>query len=445
MPIGSHTELNPDRRKDKGWRKPPLRHRQPPRPRSRTPSPLRSRAGLRPQPAWRRGSNTDPPGSRKEDVHAVTSSPRRPHRSRDPPPHRHRCARQRGGGQYKHRRRKPAHVAAASRPVARQEDRRVPRQANGEFKAADELVLVPGIGDRTYELSSPDLTVKGDTTLKEKAKGTAPPEPQAGSPAPREDREDREGRSLRLVSAPGGDRGRCSIARRGAREVAAGARRAARLATLARRAPGVAVRAGDGGRRGRVLVVRSPGDAGRHRHRRGARRTGALPRHRADATRARRRRDRVVPADGAHLRAAAQRPRRDQVRDRERRRRLLRALSRRRRRRRAHARTSSSASIRRSSPGARSLTSVAASDSAFRPVRCRAIRPAGNRSAARATIPSASTARTSRRSRRAERRRPARSTSPMAGEGWSSVRVTNVSGRVRTYRWDREEGVWRVI
>jgi Tfp pilus assembly protein FimT len=25
------------------------------------------------------------------------------------------------------------------------------------------------------------------------------------------------------------------------------------------------------------------------------------------------------------------------------------------------------------------------------------------------------------------------------------VRVTNVSGRVRTYRWDREEGVWRVI
>ena len=208
------------------------------------------------------------------------------------------------------------------------------------------------------------------------------------------------------------------LARRGAARSPSGAARRARLRDVARRSlRGVASL--DGGA-GRVLVVRSPGDVGRHRHRRGARRTGALPRHRADAPRARRRRDRVVPADGAHLRVAAQRARRDQVRDRERRRRLLRALSRRRRRRRAHARTSSSASIHRSSPGARSLTSVAASVSAFRPVRCRAIRPAGNRSAARATIPSASTARTSRRSRRAERRRPARSTSPMAGEGWSS-------------------------
>jgi competence protein ComEA len=49
------------------------------------------------------------------------------------------------------------------------------RRANGEFKAADELVLVPGIGDRTYELMAPFVTVKGDTTLKEKAKGEAKP------------------------------------------------------------------------------------------------------------------------------------------------------------------------------------------------------------------------------------------------------------------------------
>ena len=56
------------------------------------------------------------------------------------------------------------------------------RQANGEFKAADELVLVPGIGDRTYELMAPFITVKGDTTLKEKAKGAA--EPKAAPPKP---------------------------------------------------------------------------------------------------------------------------------------------------------------------------------------------------------------------------------------------------------------------
>ena len=49
------------------------------------------------------------------------------------------------------------------------------RQANGEFKAADELVLVPGVGDRTYELMAPYITVKGDTTLKEKAKGAVEP------------------------------------------------------------------------------------------------------------------------------------------------------------------------------------------------------------------------------------------------------------------------------
>lgn len=56
------------------------------------------------------------------------------------------------------------------------------RQANGEFKAADELVLVPGVGDRTYELMAPYITVKGDTTLKDKAKGAS--EPKAAPPKP---------------------------------------------------------------------------------------------------------------------------------------------------------------------------------------------------------------------------------------------------------------------
>jgi len=57
------------------------------------------------------------------------------------------------------------------------------RQANGEFKAPDELVLVPGIGDRTYELMAPYITVKGDTTLKEKAKGEAKPAPPSAAAA----------------------------------------------------------------------------------------------------------------------------------------------------------------------------------------------------------------------------------------------------------------------
>ena len=62
------------------------------------------------------------------------------------------------------------------------------RQANGEFKAADELVLVPGIGDRTYELMAPYITVKGDTTLKEKAKGAAEPKAE-----PKPEKAEKEG------------------------------------------------------------------------------------------------------------------------------------------------------------------------------------------------------------------------------------------------------------
>jgi competence protein ComEA len=63
------------------------------------------------------------------------------------------------------------------------------RQANGEFKSPDELVLVPGIGERTYALMEPYITVKGDTTLKEKAKGSAEPEAQAPKPAEKAEKE----------------------------------------------------------------------------------------------------------------------------------------------------------------------------------------------------------------------------------------------------------------
>ena len=64
------------------------------------------------------------------------------------------------------------------------------RQTNGEFKAADELVMVPGIGDRTYELMAPYITVKGETTLKEKAKGSTEAKPAA---APKPEKTEKEG------------------------------------------------------------------------------------------------------------------------------------------------------------------------------------------------------------------------------------------------------------
>jgi len=42
------------------------------------------------------------------------------------------------------------------------------RETNGAFEAAEDLMLVKGIGERTYELIEPHVTLSGETTLAEK-------------------------------------------------------------------------------------------------------------------------------------------------------------------------------------------------------------------------------------------------------------------------------------
>jgi competence protein ComEA len=42
------------------------------------------------------------------------------------------------------------------------------RKENGPFKKAEDLMLVPGIGEKTYGLLKPYLALSGETTLKEK-------------------------------------------------------------------------------------------------------------------------------------------------------------------------------------------------------------------------------------------------------------------------------------
>lgn len=42
------------------------------------------------------------------------------------------------------------------------------RDQNGGFKQATDLLLVKGIGDKTFELIEPFVTVSGETSLKEK-------------------------------------------------------------------------------------------------------------------------------------------------------------------------------------------------------------------------------------------------------------------------------------
>jgi len=44
------------------------------------------------------------------------------------------------------------------------------RTTNGPFKSPDELVAVKGIGERMLDALKPYVTVKGDTTLKDKVR-----------------------------------------------------------------------------------------------------------------------------------------------------------------------------------------------------------------------------------------------------------------------------------
>jgi competence protein ComEA len=44
------------------------------------------------------------------------------------------------------------------------------RKENGPFKSPDDLMLVRGIGEKTYALIKPYVATSGETTLKEKVK-----------------------------------------------------------------------------------------------------------------------------------------------------------------------------------------------------------------------------------------------------------------------------------
>ena len=44
------------------------------------------------------------------------------------------------------------------------------RKENGPFKSPEDLMLVQGIGEKTYQLIRPYVAVSGETTLKEKVK-----------------------------------------------------------------------------------------------------------------------------------------------------------------------------------------------------------------------------------------------------------------------------------
>jgi competence ComEA-like helix-hairpin-helix protein len=57
------------------------------------------------------------------------------------------------------------------------------RKQNGGFKKAEDLMLVQGIGEKTFELIKPYVATAGETTLREKVKGSrssSSPSPKSG-------------------------------------------------------------------------------------------------------------------------------------------------------------------------------------------------------------------------------------------------------------------------
>lgn len=60
------------------------------------------------------------------------------------------------------------------------------RKENGPFKSPEDLMLVQGIGEKTYQLIKPYVAVSGETTLKEKVKASKAASSPSAKPAPKE-------------------------------------------------------------------------------------------------------------------------------------------------------------------------------------------------------------------------------------------------------------------
>jgi len=54
------------------------------------------------------------------------------------------------------------------------------RKKNGSFKTTDDLMLVQGIGEKTYQLIKPYVAVSGESSLKEKVKSSKTKDKKGG-------------------------------------------------------------------------------------------------------------------------------------------------------------------------------------------------------------------------------------------------------------------------
>jgi competence protein ComEA len=67
------------------------------------------------------------------------------------------------------------------------------RRENGPFKRPEDLMLVRGIGEKTFDLLKPYLAVSGETTLKEKVRATPSPQSAPQQKAPAQEKSPEEG------------------------------------------------------------------------------------------------------------------------------------------------------------------------------------------------------------------------------------------------------------
>lgn len=67
------------------------------------------------------------------------------------------------------------------------------RKENGPFKRPEDLMLVRGIGEKTFELLKPYLAVSGETTLKEKVRSSAAGSSSSSKSEPAKDKSPEEG------------------------------------------------------------------------------------------------------------------------------------------------------------------------------------------------------------------------------------------------------------
>jgi competence protein ComEA len=105
------------------------------------------------------------------------------------------------------------------------------RKDNGPFKKPEDLMLVQGVGEKTFQLIKPYIATSGDTTLKEKAGSS-----RSGKSSKGKGSRTKSPKAPKTKGAPGSDAGKVASGR-SARQVSGTPAKAAKKSIRAPKAP----------------------------------------------------------------------------------------------------------------------------------------------------------------------------------------------------------------